>query len=43
MLAFVLSRSDRAEWKVDPRDIEPWHPVYEHIRAEVLRDAGRFR
>lgn len=36
MLAFVLTRRDRKDWMIDLRDIEPGHPVYEHIRAEVL-------
>lgn len=40
MLAFVLSRRDAAEWKVDIRDLEPGHPVYEGIRDEVLRELG---
>lgn len=40
MLAFVLSRRDSAEWKVDIRDLEPGHPVFEGIRAWVLQEAG---
>lgn len=36
MLAFVLSRRDGAEWKIDVRDLVPGHPEYERIRAEVL-------
>lgn len=36
MLVFVLSRRDREGWMVDVRDLEPGHPVYERIRAEVL-------
>ena len=37
MLCFVLSRRERH--LVDIRDLEPGHPIYDRIAAEVLRDA----
>ena len=39
MLAFVLGRRDRLDRIVDIRDLEPGHPVYDHIAAEVLAHA----
>lgn len=40
MLCFVLNRRDRLDWIVDIRDLEPGHWVYEHIRREVMEEAG---
>ncbi|QKG71953.1 hypothetical protein [Erythrobacter mangrovi] len=41
LLAFVLSY--RSRFKVDVRDLEPGHVVYERIRAEVLAEEARKR